>query len=186
MQQTQVLTDFYNSCTDKRHFTWLRGRSYSEALVICVGAGPWRFERRKKIQGLALSALNNQDLKFFPENVYPLTWQNNIIKNIKQNLGWSFFDKLCSRIAHRDTLLELSGCKNLPKVLSLFCRDSLKIPSFPIDRHVKRKLEELGLPTKEDDIVNLCMEAKLDPRKVAVAFVRVASDMDNPDWSISQ
>jgi len=184
--QKNKLINFYNKCKDKKHFNWLNGRSYSEALVICVGAGPWRFNRRKKIQGLALSVLNGRDLTEFPLNVYPLDWQNNIIINMQANTlkNRTQFNIVCQNINHRNAILEMSGCKKLPKVLSLFCRDSLKIPAFPIDRHVKRKLEELNLPTNEDDMINLCIETGLPPRDVAVAFVRVASDMDNPDWSI--
>lgn len=70
------------------------------------------------------------------------------------------------------------------KVISLFCRDGLGAPSFPIDRHVKRKLQELHLPTNEDDMIEVCEKAGIDPRRAAATFVRTASDMDNPDWSI--
>lgn len=196
MSQVEKLKEFYSSCKDKRPFIWLDGRSYSEAFVICVGAGPWRFERRKKVQGEALKQLDGKDLINwnYPPKLscfeYPLKWQNDIIFNTVHYLMGNKvkFNDLClmnNKKFLRNLILEMSGCKTLPKVLSLFCRDSLKIDAFPIDRHVKRKLQELGLPTKEEDMIKICREALLEPNLVATAFVRASSDMDNPDWSVT-
>jgi hypothetical protein len=33
-------------------------------------------------------------------------------------------------------------------------------------------------------MIEVCEKAGIDPRLAAVTFVRTASDMDNPDWSI--
>jgi len=195
--QVETLIDFWEQ---NQHlatpFGWLRGRSFSDAFVICIGAGPWKFNRRKNIQGRALKILNGRDLVSLSEDeivqMYPLQWQRSFIKTAVYNLtdpnsAWkkSDFDIFCARKPPigRRIMLSLVGSSST-KVISLFCRDALKVPSFPIDRHVRRKLIELGLPADEDKMIDLCEEAGIDPRKVAVAFVRAASDMDNPDWSV--
>jgi hypothetical protein len=197
LNQIKTLIDFWE---DNQHlsypFNWLRGRSYSEAFVICIGAGPWKFNRRKAIQGQALKILGKRDLVALSDDeisqMYPLQWQRNFIERAVDNLtnpnsSWRKYDFevfcSCEPPIGRRTMLSLVGSSST-KVISLFCRDALKVPSFPIDRHVKRKLIELGLPTDEDAVIELCEDAGIDPRKAAVAFVRAASDMDNPDWGI--
>ena len=185
----RTLLDFWEANKDKAQpFDWLRGRTLSEAFVICIGAGPWKFNRRKTIQGQALARLAKRDISQIETNIdwYPLDWQNNFthtaVKNLKtQNVSFDIFCKNTSL----SKLQDLVGTKTKPKVISLFCRDALKIPSFPIDRHVRRKLIELGLPANEEEMIRLCISLDIDPRAVAVAFVRTASDMDNPDWSVN-
>ena len=192
-----TLRNFWNN---NKHlaipFDWLRGRRYSEAFVICLGAGPWKFERRKNIQKAALEKLKTLDLSNLSlkntEDFYPLKWQNQFLYNAvdtikKRNIT---FDSYCQKLIDEEpefALLQMKRLVRTPnaKVISLFCRDALKVPSFPIDRHVRRKLIELNLPTKELNIMRLCYILNLNPREVAVAFVRAASDMDNPDWSIN-
>lgn len=199
----KVLLDFYNQQTPVQHFNWLQGRSFSEAFVICIGAGPWKFDRRKKIQGEALDKLGNRDINELSRDeasrFYPLEWQNefltNSVKSLQDVLHWSF-DYFCEDLITRtktkgvffglDSIYDLTQCSGSPKVLSLFCRDALQIPSFPIDRHVKRKLIELGLPTNERKMISLCFKVGINPSDAAVAFVRAASDMDNPDWSVNE
>lgn len=204
----QTLLDFYKANSPVVPFKWLQGRTFSEAFVICIGAGPWKFGRRKKIQGEVLDRLQGKDLVDLDLNevseFYPLAWQNNFLENTVRFLQQTRkeFEQHCSFITSFYTKQEIDGiktnllyyplsevhamtqCSGNPKVLSLFCRDGLKLPSFPIDRHVKRKLIELGLPTNERRMMHLCTKAGIDPREVAVAFVRAASNMDNPDWSI--
>lgn len=194
----QALLDFYKEHTPVESFKWLQGRSYSEAFVICIGAGPWKFERRKKIQGEALKKLQGRDISDLgldeASKFYPLKWQNTFLHNSVQSLGilkqsFDFFCKELNLIEDvyfaLDAIFDITRCSGNPKVLSLFCRDSLQLSSFPIDRHVKRKLIELGLPTNERKMIGLCNKVGIDPREAAVAFVRAASDMDNPDWSIN-
>jgi hypothetical protein len=198
-----ILKDFWKRHKDQAQpFNWLRGRSYSDAFVICIGAGPWRFGRRRAIQGRALQILNGRDLTSLTndeiEDMYPLRWQREFVKNAIQNLhkeheSFEHFCDLCKspcgterpgRSVMLRVMLGLVDTNNA-KVISLFCRDALKVPSFPIDRHVKRKLIELGLPPNEYKIIELCQKIGIDPCKVAVAFVRAASNMDNPDWSVN-
>lgn len=190
----KTLSDFYQSQLPVEPFHWLRGRSFSEAFVICIGAGPWKFGRRKKIQGEALNKLAGRDISEVmmdeAKDFYPLAWQNNFILETSKSMrdiGLSF-NAFCEDIKNKPQTLQLikniSKSKGNPKVISLFCRDALQAPSFPIDRHVKRKLIELGLPANEDKMIKVCSDAGIDPRSAAVAFVRAASDMDNPDWSI--
>jgi hypothetical protein len=191
----KILQAFWNQYQDKAvPFDWLRGRSYSEAFVICLGAGPWKFNRRKKIQGESLDRLQGRDLSelYGTEPWYPLEWQNNFLHRATVNLRkWDLTLSEVCLVARQmpgsgalKTIQELVGTDKDPKVISLFCRDGLGVPSFPIDRHVRRKLKELNLPVDEDKMIKLCQEADIDPRLAAVMFVRVASDMDNPDWSL--
>lgn len=192
----EVLKEFFAANAQQAiGFNWLQGRSVSEAFVICIGAGPWKFNRRKTIQGQALEKLRGRDIMGITEkeayDFYPLDWQNHFLIRATNKLKeWnvSFF-KYCAE-ATENPDFALSFMRNLvqtkdAKVISLFCRDRLWAPSFPIDRHVRRKLQELKLPTKEDDMIQVCNRAGIDPRKAAVVFVRTASDMDNPDWSIN-
>jgi hypothetical protein len=64
-------------------FTWLRGRSFSDAFVICLGAGPWLYGRRKTVQGLVLGKLKSRDIsELDPQEIsswYPLKWQNQFL-----------------------------------------------------------------------------------------------------------
>lgn len=193
----QVLLEFYIENSPVQPFNWLQGRSFSEAFVICIGAGPWKFGRRKKIQGEALEKLGGRDISQLPKTeackFYPLDWQNKFLYNSvcfinNYNISFEIF---CKDLYNKEnvffalnSIYSLAGAKGNPKVLSLFCRDGLQLPSFPIDRHVKRKLTELKLPTEEFDMISLCNSVGINPRDAAVAFVRAASDMDNPDWSI--
>jgi len=178
--------------TNRTVATWLDGRSFSDAFVICIGAGPWKEKRRQAVQGTALLALNNRDLSEVTEQVdwYPLSWENRAIVVMaaylqEANRTMDFFCAGLKRVAKRESLMarmqfyEAAGSPNGTKVLALFCRDVLHIPSFPIDRHVKRNLVKLGLPVHEDAMVKLCAAKCFDACEVARAMVISA----NPDWS---
>lgn len=178
---------------DTTPFNWLQGRTFSEAFVICIGAGPWKFNRRKTIQEKALNKLNKRDLSRLRNvNWYPLEWQNKFVNNVRRSLTTSMEEFCCKLMCPkcvnpneaRQYLFNAAGCPKGSKVLSLFCRDALRIPAFPIDRHVKRYLIKHKLPTNENSMIKLCMDANLDPCHIAVGFVRAASDMDNPNWSV--
>lgn len=176
---------------DTTPFSWLNGRNYSDAFVICVGAGPWKFQRRKTIQKLALDKLSGRDLSNLDSiDWYPLEWQNNFVNNMIFYLKDNNYtmEKFCSSISSRYQIYKaVNGISYKgSKVLSLFCRDALKIPAFPIDRHVRRLLLHRNLPDNEEDMINLCNLAKLNANKMAVGMVRMASDMDNPDWSLNK
>lgn len=189
-----ILKNLYSKLDNKSSFSWLNGRNHSDSFVICVGAGPWKFNRRKKIQGQAIEKLAGRDLSFVNEKIdwYPLDWQNKFVQSMSSNLKRKkiTMEILCGYLKkHGDTksrkiIYDLAGCPNGAKVLSLFCRDSLKLPSFPIDRHVKKYLIKNNLPTNEDDMVELCLRAGINPIIAAVSFVKAESNMDNPDWSV--
>lgn len=198
-KEEKILTNFYSQEIIKHpnpEFNWMNGRSYSEKFVICVGAGPWKFGRRKKIQGDVLAKLNGRDLSDSKIHIndyeckwYPLTWQNLFAECMKYHL-WAqkiTMDEYCNKIIEtndRHHVYHTASESKYTKCLSLFCRDGLGIDAFPIDRHVKRKLEELNLPVNEDKLIKICRAVGLEPNKVATLFVRSASEMDNPDWSI--
>lgn len=196
--QIKTLTELYNSCPDKTTFNWLDGLSYSQSFLICVCAGPWRFERRQKVQGAALEWLGSNDLKFVnksPRNnaIFPLDWQQKFVLNMLMSLrnisSMEHFCKLlcdrtlCTADYARQELYKACGVNNKgAKVLSLFCRDALKIDAFPIDRHVRRILKENNLPIKENEMIDLCRVAKLDPRIVATSLIKTAN-IENPQWN---
>jgi len=176
---------------------WLGGLSYSQAFVVCIGAGPWKEGRRKKIQQMALDKLDSRDLSQVGQiDWYPLTWQNKMSSTLALHLAnaeksmeefcWDLIvESKAGSLWQRQRLYDACGSSHGAKVLSLFCRDCLKIPSFPIDRHVKRQLEAFELPINETAMVILCNVAGLDPRRVAIKAVQAAFDGKsiNPDWS---
>ncbi len=192
---------------------WLDGRNFSDAFILCLASGPWRMARRLKIQQEAINKLNNQDLSqieidkgfdYYPEhtviNWFPLDWQNKYLYNMVKYLQDNelTMEEYCNGLIdgspfavnyylhNREFLYQ--ACENPKgiKVLSLFCRDSLKVPSFPIDRHVRRYLKEQGLPQTEAEIVNICLDIDIDPILLATAIVKNIGGVNNPDWSIKK
>lgn len=162
------------------HDTWLHGMTYSQAFVTCVGAGPWKLPRRKKIQQEALRALGNRDLASRVTIPYPLDWQNHYISNMRASLKtWGLsMEDYCRHVRKVDDRYQIylaAGSPNGTKVLSLFCRDALQIESFPIDRHVRRLLVENGLPTDESAMIDICLSCAFDPNSVAHLLVRFGS-----------
>lgn len=191
MLYSQTLIDLYNSLDNIELFDWLDGLSYSQAFVVSIGAGPWKIKRREKIQGEALKWLDNRDLFDVKEtvNCFPLDWQNKMTQNLISSLQKSYqwhMEKFCSTLRLQDhnyarkTFYNACG-SNGTKVLSLFCRDALKIDSFPIDRHVRRILQENNLPIKEEKMISICKASGLDPRKVATALAKI--NVENPSWN---
>ena len=182
------------------YFDWLDNLNFSQAFVVCVGAGPWKEKRRKKV---ALDKLKNNDLCEFHKTKiiwFPFDWQNNLIENAAElcyHMKTSF-EQYCSKM--RDQLnkleyyllcinpdidsndlkeyLELSSLLKTTfyhdfgygdegiKVLSLFLRDKINIYAFPIDRHIKRNLEQHGLPYDEGFIIYICGIYGVDPSQL--------------------
>lgn len=180
--------------------TWLPA-NYSRAFVICIGAGPWKFNRRLTVQQNAVAWLNNRELETIAEPVscYPLDWQNTTVSTLASNLRamkTSMHD-FCSKIIKESAIDSAksrrdfySACGNPKgfKVLSLFCRDALKIDSFPIDRHVQRRIDKFNLPNDENALVHLCNKSNLPSRNVATWFVHEGENgrglnKGNPDWT---
>ena len=168
----------------------------SKAFLISVGAGPWKEQRRFNVQKAALDWYAStyardlgklEDIGFL--KVYPFEWQNKflrvLIKNLKeQNM---YFSEYCNELKMRkdwrealEEFFEFCGStKQGTKVLWMFVRDFMDIPAFPVDRHVKRAMEDKGLPTDAWEITNLCLDAGVNPnilnRKLFLG--------KNPDWS---
>ena len=161
---------------------------FDYAFVTCIGAGPWTLKRRWDVQETAMKWYqSNEPMEFIGErqlqvSCYPLQWQNNMLERMCRYLydgGWTMesFGHALIGLAEKemwsDSLRVLHHAANngrRTKVVSLYARDFLKIPAFPIDRHVKRILVANGLPTKEDVLVSECLDYGLDPCRVARSF----------------
>lgn len=64
--------------------SWL-GKSANKALLICFGAGPWKLNRRTKIQRKAINWIGNKDLSdnsLICDDIYPLQWQNDMLHSV--------------------------------------------------------------------------------------------------------
>jgi hypothetical protein len=158
--------------------TWLDHLNASQAFVTCLGAGPWKIARRTLIQKEAVESLGGLDLsQVITPYRFPLEWQNEkldaMIDYLKRYLvTMSWFAKFLSGMNEPTKMLyEITKTKGRAKVLDLFVRDYLKLPSFPIDRHVERVLKENGFPVNEKHMIGLCEEAGLNVSHVARAFV---------------
>lgn len=69
----------------------------------------------------------------------------------------------------------------LPKVLGMFVRDYLYIDIFPQDRHVRKSLKELGLPTRQAKLLQLFRDNKMKARYYARAmFLKASSNPVHP------
>jgi len=207
----QKIIEIYNSFGKVESFDWLDGRNFSDAFVLCISSGPWMYARRKTVQEMAINTLNGRDLSqieirhshdYVPEqstiNWFPLVWQNKYLFNMVKYLQENdlTMEEYCERLIcghpivdrynphSRKFLYEACGQPKGIKVLSLFCRDALKIPAFPIDRHVRKYLIEQNLPVNEDDMIELCFQANLDPNLVATGVIKNIGDLKNPDWKI--
>lgn len=175
-------------------WAWLNDFNPSQALVVCLGAGPWKEGRRKAVQSHALRALGSSDIADCnPQNLgFPLQWQYRKVAFLIEYLRTHFaiterpMDKFFFWLQSNprsatSELYKATGSSGRAKVLDLYARDYLNVPSFPIDRHVHRVLRDAGLPLKEDTLVAACYHADLDPRKVARRLV--GHTVSNPDLS---
>lgn len=164
--------------------TWLPSDP-NTAFLVCVGAGPWKEHRRKKVQADAiewyharyndLSAVNPQRL--IVEPAFPLVWQNKMVFDLATNLragtyGIGTFANFCDQWKSPGTdwsksindFFKLCEHPNKgTKVLWLFVRDYLELPAFPVDRHVEDFLKKLELPTNPWYITTLCRDVGIDP-----------------------
>lgn len=160
--------------------SWLP-KDPNAALLACIGAGPWKAERRKKVQDEAIEWFRNRwnDLcavtpgYIMQNNPYPLVWQNRMVYDLVANLrksprtfyGWCNVWKDSKQ--HERCIREFFEMCEHPnkgtKVLWLFTRDYLNLPGFPIDRHVETFLKKLDLPTDTWYIMDLCMSVGIDP-----------------------
>lgn len=172
--------------------TWL-GSDPDRAFLICLGAGPWKVDRRRKVQQDALNWLGEKRLDemhygHFLFDVYPFKWQNNMLLNMLLSLrsNVSTFEEFCIKWKKmhwvdslKDFFYKCGTKENGTKVLWMFARDYLHLPAFPIDRWVKRSLERFGLPCDSWTMTNLCIEAGVNPNRLNRALFSGA----NPDFS---
>lgn len=174
---------------------WLDDLNFSQAFVVCVGAGPWQRPRREQVQERALKRLKDRDLLHITiwdalsGPWYPLDWQNKMLDKMVRLLQLNdiFFKEYCEWLINtadgqysRARFTSDMGYKKLPKVLSLFVRDKLKLPAFPLDRHVKRVLDDFEIPHDEEFVVQLCKKASVNPSQLNRWIFGQKSS--NPDW----
>jgi hypothetical protein len=177
--------------------SWL-GRDPSKAFLICLGAGPWKEQRRYEVQKYAIdwywkfrrySDLSEINLHEFT-GIYPFDWQDNHLWSVVdylQRTDPTTFSELCSRwrepFSYDEALQHLFQVACVrpkgTKVLWMFARDFLKIPAFPIDRWVARKLTEYGLPKDPWVMTEACLMAGVSPNELNRSFFPAK----NPDWS---
>lgn len=135
---------------------WLLGMRPSQALLCCIGSGPWKINRRTTIQQGALALLGASDLidkRNELSEFFPLDWQKRLVLDIGRYFHLSArcqFDATQSK-RPTDTIVALeaalgSTMYNFPKVMCMFVRDYLELPIIPRDRHVNEKLKAFGLP----------------------------------------
>ncbi len=167
------------------------------AFLCCIGAGPWKFNRRRNVQLHALMGAQaligaDGDLFELPHDaqLFPLDWQNSFVRTAitVTRSGYNSWAEFAESLADapeqaHDRLAAVCGARGTPKVLSLFLRDFVHIKSFPVDRHVRRALEEVGLPTNERTLLDMCAAEGVDPTPIARMLVGERIDRGNPDWS---
>jgi len=177
------------------------------AYLIAVGAGPWKIKRRESVQSDAIDWFCGQRVDDMSEldvkdivNVFPFAWQNAFLRNMVISLQERDlrFYSLCNHFMrvypYHDAenaeweaciaqFFDMAGAKNKAgaKVLWLFVRDYLLLPAFPIDRWVKRALEEYNLPIDPWYITRACLVADVDPNRLNRSFFTAKGE--NPDWS---
>lgn len=160
--------------------TWLDHLNPSQAFLTCLGAGPWKIMRRTIIQKGAVEALGPLDLSEVDDISifkFPLDWQNEKVFAMTDYLRrylvtMTWFTKFISGMREPNKMLyEVTKTKGRAKVLDLFVRDYLKLPSFPIDRHVERILKRNNFPVNERYMMELCEKAGLDAPHVARVLV---------------
>lgn len=163
--------------------TWLDHLNPSQAFLTCIGAGPWKVNRRSLIQKQAVDALENNDLSQIDDVLvfrFPLEWQItktaamiDYLQRYKITMTW--LSGFLSRIKNPVPMLyQITNSKQRAKVLDLFARDYLKAVSFPIDRHVAKLLKENNLPVDEDKMIELCKQLDYDAKYVARLFVNAS------------
>jgi hypothetical protein len=182
--------------------SWM-GEEANCAMLISLGAGPWKLPRRLKIQKAALQWFLSQHVtdlaQLEPEaldGIYPLKWQNNHLRRLIRALREKerTFADWCSAAIfeglddgqprvwelYMAELFRMCGVKEMgTKVLWMFARDFLGYPAFPIDRHVRRHLEARKLPTDPWYISRSCLAGGVP----AAELNRAMFSGVNPDWS---
>jgi hypothetical protein len=178
---------------------WL-GKDASLAFLTCLGAGPWKIDRRLAVQRRAREwflshqyyDLRNVEIEEI-NAAFPLVWQKQLLAKMVQSLIYSgqYFKDFCREIvaigeinpqAATDRFFFMLGTqKRTCKSAWLFVRDYLELPAFAIDRHVRRHLIDNGLPLNHDRMLALCKVVGTNPNNLARRMFATAAT--NPDWS---
>lgn len=171
----------FNKLSDSYDTSWI-GSDAHIAFLIALGEGPWSSDTRYKVQKKALDWFFKKDVSDFRyldleyEEVYPLEWQNNFLFNMIYSLheGGDLFEALCFhwKISNnwKNSLEELfqrcGASKKNAKSLWIFSRDYLKLPSFPINKEIRKTLKTNKLPDCPFEIIDLCQKANIDPNNL--------------------
>lgn len=195
--QVHALLDLHDQAVQhySQHpwYQWLP-RDPVDALLVCVGAGPWRYGRRRavqqaallKYQGLRAKGWNFNELQGTP--LFPLAWQNLIVDRLSRwccdmDFSWPYFLAVTQDPADDLQAIAKGQAGGRFKVIDMFVRDFLVAPAFPIDRHVRAQLQEHGLPADQAVLLCACLDLKIDPIPLARWLGSSRLDGGNPDWS---
>jgi hypothetical protein len=111
----------------------------------------------------------------FYKGLTPYSWLTTLSATLReQDISFSDFlqeNNNASGIEIRNEILGLIGTDSREvKRISLFIRDFLEKDTFPLDSNVKTMLRNLGLPENEEQLVNLCNDAGIDPKRLERLF----------------
>lgn len=178
---------------------WLTMHRPSVAMLLCVCSGPWKIERRQKVQENAIRVLGKRDLIELRlsdiHEMVPLEWQRNMLRAITRYevpVDTMFAKpKSCPEAALINVISifliykqqEQKNVANinlqktlpkvfhkLPKVMKMFVRDFLMQDCIPIDRHVRRWLKDHNLPTRHAKLLLMFKSEGLHARYYARAL----------------
>lgn len=183
---------------DEGFKTWLPNNP-SRALLVCLGAGPWKEQRRYNVQKEVLAWFDEAfvDLcQIDPDYVadtcpFPLTWQTLHLRNIvvslwkKKSIFWMMTEEMKVfadwklSTGHLFDMARVSP--NGTKTLWLFVRDYLNLPAFPIDRWVKKWIDKRALTANPWTMVDICLTHNVNPSALnrSIFFEKGS----NHDWS---
>lgn len=185
----------------KHNPKWL-GDEPNVAYLLCVGSGPWKIQRRVQVQARAIRWVLEAggDITMVNEHrlwrMFPLDWQNRLVAHgaraaryrkqtfaqymqaLRVRMNAAPGAPLPPQAEQVATWFKECGCEpdKGAKVLWMFLRDWLGVPSFPIDRHVGAWLREHGFPVDSRRMVELCGAACVP----ASDFARRLFPADNP------
>lgn len=136
---------------------WISSMRPSQAVLCCIGSGPWRIERRTLIEKGALDILGKTDLtekSIELEAYFPLAWQKYLVQDLvlyALSTKYHKFDNLIQEQSQQSAVQDLEKALSkdmysFPKVMCMFIRDYLELPIVPRDRHVNSKLQKYGIP----------------------------------------
>jgi len=192
IKKIKILKKF-NKLEEKYNSSRIGGHAHT-AFLVSLGTDQQEETKRFKIQNDALTWFYSHrvsDFRYIHEmgDVYPLIKQNNYLFNMLQSVHseQDLFEALCIEwkaspdweYSLKDLFTKCGLTKKGATPLWVFARDYLNIPSFPIDKNIKKILEKNKLPTCPWKIIYLCQEANIDPNSLN----RKLCNKSNFDWS---